>query len=45
MASHHFIYPKVVPVKETSAHRKTKIHPVVPKAVDTKAERPRRAQA
>ena len=42
MSPRQYNYPKVVPVKETSAHRKTKVHPVVEKTAEAKADRPRR---
>ena len=43
MPSHQFIYPKVQPVKVTSAHRKTEVHPVVSRSEEPKAPR-RRAE-
>lgn len=43
MPTRQFNYPKVVAVKETSAHRKTKVHPVVERSDDqAKAPRERR---
>lgn len=41
MPSRSYHYPKVVAVKETSPHRKTKVHTVVPRAESPKAPRER----
>ena len=41
MTSHEYHYPKVVATKETSAHRKTLVHPVVPRPKDEKPATPR----
>jgi hypothetical protein len=41
MSPREYHYPKVVATKETSAHRKTLVHPVVPRPVAEKPEAPR----
>ena len=41
MSPRQYRYPKVTAVKETSAHRKTLIHPVVPRPAAEKAAAPR----
>ena len=43
MSSRQYHYPKVVAVKETSAHRKTTLHAVVPRPDAAKEPRPRAA--
>jgi len=41
MSPRQYHYPRVVAVKETSAHRKTLIHPVVPRPQVDKPAAPR----
>ena len=43
MATREYQRPQVVPVKETSAHRPTKLHTVVPRPDEAKTPRPRAA--
>ena len=43
MAPREYQRPQVVAVKETSAHRPTKLHAVVPRPDEAKAPRPRPA--